>query len=322
MGISCVAKRPPTLVMRGTRSAVIGVIVFSVNLAAPCSAAAQPLSIDEWLRSERDNPNLARSLKAYDAAQAAPMMPVAAPSQPQGVALPQRTYRTDTTFTTGTETARKPEFDERRIREYASGAGTRSSGIYIAGHLGNAFVMDEDYEADFATLTPSFDLLGLYGSGAVGVDLGSGLSLEAEVSYQSADVNKLTLTGTGVFSGINVSTEDVKGSVSALSLMANGIYAFGDHRGIAPYVMGGVGVSRISLNGLDETGGSDPTEDSAFTFAWQAGAGVTVPLSESTSFDFGYRYFDALAADMDDEGTAFTAGFSSHTILIGIKHRL
>ena len=182
--------------------------------------------------------------------------------------------------------------------------------------------MNEHYEADFARLTPSFDLLGLYGSGAVGVDLGSGLSFEAALSYQSSDVNKLTATGAGTFSGISISTEDVQGSVSALSLMANGTYAFADRRGISPYVMGGAGVSRISLNGLDEAGGNDPTDDSALTFAWQAGAGVTVPLTSSTSFDLGYRYFDASAADMDDDGVSFTAGFSSHTILIGLKHRL
>ena len=182
--------------------------------------------------------------------------------------------------------------------------------------------MDEDYEADFATLTPSFDFLGLYGSGAVGVNLGSGLSLEAALLYQSADVNKLTATGAGAFSGISISTDDVEGSVSALSLMVNGIYAFGDPRGMSPYVMGGVGFSRLSLNGLDEAGGNDPTDDSALTFAWQAGAGVTVPLTSSTSFDLGYRYFDASAADMDDDGVAFAAGFSSHTVLIGLKQRL
>ncbi len=319
MEISYAAEFPPTLAIRGSKSVAIGLIVLSANLASPTAVAAQSLSIDEWLRSERNNPNLARSLQAYDAAQATAY---SAPSRVQAGTLPQQTYRTDTTLASAPETARSPEFDERHIREYASGAGARSSGVYIAGHLGNAFVMDEDYEADVATLTPTFDLLALYGAGAVGVDLGSGLSLEAEVSYQSADVNKLTATGTGAFSGISISTEDVQGSVSALSLMANGIYAFGDRRGISPYVMGGVGVSQISLDGLDETGGSDPTEETALTFAWQAGAGVTAPLTDNTSFDLGYRYFEALAADMDDDGAAFTAGFSSHTILIGIKHRL
>lgn len=182
--------------------------------------------------------------------------------------------------------------------------------------------MDEDYEANAVTLTPSFDLASLYGSGAIGVDLGSGLSLEAALSYQSADVNKLTLTGTGAFSGISISTEDVQGSVSALSLMANGIYAFTDQRSISPYVMGGVGLSRISLNDVDEKGGSDPLNASAFAFAWQAGAGVKVPLTDNTSFDIGYRYFATSDADMEDDGASFTAGFSSHTILIGLKHRL
>lgn len=320
MGKICPALRAPTPVMRGSASIAIGLIVVSMGFAGPPVAVAQSLSIDAWLRSERGNPNLARSLQAYEAAQVTPTYPVE--SRPQGGTLPQRVYRSDTTHMPDIEIARSPEFDERRIREYAAGADTSSSGFYIAGHLGNAFVMEEDYEADFATLTPSFDPLSLYGSGAVGVDLGSGLSLEAELSYQSADINKLTVTGAGAFSGISVSTEDVEGSVSALSLMANGAYAFGDRSGISPYVMGGVGLSRISLNGLDEKGGSDPTDDAAFAFAWQLGAGISTPLTSNTSFDVGYRYFNTLDADMEDDGVSFTAGFSSHTVLFGLKHRL
>jgi len=315
------AECPPTPAMGGTRSIAIGLIVLSVGLTTPSFATAQSLSINEWLQAERHNPNLQRSLHAYDEARAGLVMQ-SSPVSGVGGVLPRHSYSSDSRSATEIAVSQSPTFDERRIRAYADGADARLSGVYISGHLGNAFVMASDYEADVATLTPSFDLLGIYGSGAVGVDFGSGLSLETALSYQSADVDKLTLTGTGAFSGISLNAEDVKGSVSALSLMANGIYAFADRRGLSPYVMGGVGVSRISLNGLDEAGGNDPTDDAALTFAWQAGAGVTVPLTSNTSFDLGYRYFDALVADMDDEGVPFTAGFSSHTILIGLKHRL
>ena len=320
MGKICPALRAPVPVLRGLVSVSIGLIVISVGFTGPVCAVAQSLSIDEWLQSERTNPNLIRSLQAYDEAQVTLTYPIR--NRPQGGSRPQKFYRADTIHTLDAEIARSPEFDERRIREYASGADTGSSGVYIAGHFGNAFLMDEDYEADFATLTSSFDLLSLYGSGAVGVDLGSGLSLEAELSYQSADINKLSLSGTGAFSGISVSTEDVEGNVSALSLMANGAYAFGDKSGVSPYVMGGVGLSRISLNGLDEKGGGDPTEDAAFAFAWQLGAGISAPLTSNTSLNVGYRYFNTLDADMEDDSVPFTAGFSSHTVLFGLKHRL
>ncbi len=321
MRTSCTAEYPTILVKRGSWSIAIGLIVLSAGLTTPSIATAQSLSINAWLQAERHNPNLERSLRAYEEARAGPIMKKP-PATGVGGVLPQRRYLSDSGSAAEIATSQPPGFDERRIRTYADSAYSSWSGVYIAGHLGNAFVMESDYQADIATLTPSFDPLALYGSGAVGVDLGSGLSLEAALSYQTADVDKLTLTGTGAFSGISLSAGDVKGSASALSLMANGIYTFADRRSISPYVMGGLGLSRISLNGLDEKGGNDPTDDAALTFAWQAGAGVTVPLTSNTSFDLGYRYFDALAADMDDEGVPFTAGFSSHTILIGLSHRL
>lgn len=312
---------PPMPAIRGSRSIAIGLIVLSAGVTTPSIATAQSLSINEWLRTERRNPNLERSLRTYEETRAGPVQHMPPASNPGGV-LPRRPQLSDRGSAAEIATSQPPGFDERRIRTYADSAYSSWSGVYIAGHLGNAFVMESDYQADVATLTPSFEPLALYGSGAVGVDLGSGLSLEAAVSYQSADVDKLTLTGTGAFSGISLSTEDVKGSVSALSLMANGTYAFADRRSISPYVMGGVGLSRISINGLDEKGGNDPTDSAAFTFAWQAGAGITAPLTSNTSFDVGYRYFNALEADMEDAGVPFTAGFSSHTILIGLKHRL
>jgi len=321
MSTLCTAEYPTILVKRGSRSIAIGLIVLSAGLTTPSIATAQSLSINAWLQAERHNPNLERSLRAYEEARAGPIMKKP-PATGVGGVLPQRRYLSDSGSAAKIAVSQPPNFDERRIRAHADGADASVSGVYIAGHLGNAFVMESSYEADIATLTPSFDMLGLYGSGAVGVDLGSGFSLEAAVSYQSADVDKLTLTGTGAFSGISLSTENVKGSVSALSLMANGTYAFADRRSISPYVMGGVGLSRISINGLDEKGGNDPTDDAAFTFAWQAGAGITAPLTSNTSFDVGYRYFNALEADMEDAGVPFTAGFSSHTILIGLKHRL
>ena len=291
-------------------------MIVAWSLAVPTFAvqAQQPptLSIDAWLSAERGNPNLTRSLRAYEEAKYGPVTPI---HQPR--ARTQQYVKADSSLAQ----EQAPVFDEQRIREFAAGASGRT-GVYIVGHIGNAFVMDSDYVADVATLTASMEPLGLFTSGAVGVDLGRGLSTEIAVSHQSAGIDEVSLTRIGGFSGLNITESDVEGTMSALSLMGNVKLAFGSRDGILPYVMGGAGIARIAINDLKSNGTTILTDDSDIVFAYQAGAGVMLPLTERLSFDFGYRYFGTTDADLSDDGYPYSADSTSHTVLIGLKYGL
>jgi len=257
---------------------------------------------------------MARSRRAYEEAKYGPVTPA-----PRANTRPQQNIQTDTSLAQG----RAPAFDEQRIRDFAAGAdGANRTGFYVAAHLGNAFVADSDYEFDGGTVTASHEPLALFGSGVVGLDMGNGLSVEAELSYQSADLNKLTVTGSGSLAGISASTEDVQGSMSSLAIMANAKLALGRGGGFNPYVLAGLGLAQISVDGVQETGSASTIDDSGFAFAYQAGAGIMVPLTERASVDLGYRYFGTTDADMSFEGSDYTAGFSSHTVLVGLKYGL
>ncbi len=299
---------------RGRYLITLGFVAITVTLATtPSALAQQPLSINEWLQAERGNKNLERAFNAYEQAKAGPIIQT---DQTQGGVLPQRTYTPNTT------TVQVPVFDEQRIKDFAAGADSGRSGVYVAGHIGNAFVMDSDYDADGTTLTTSMKPLGLYSSGAVGLDWENGFSTEVALSYQSAGLEDLALTGIGGFSVFSASLAGVDGSMSALSLMGNGKLEFGSKKRLSPYIMGGIGLSRVAIDDVTASGATGSLDDEDFVFAYQVGAGIMVPLSERTSVDLGYRYFGTSEADMSDGTDDFTAGFSSHTVLVGIKYGL
>lgn len=80
---------------------------------------------------------------------------------------------------------------------------------------------------------------------------------------------------------------------------------------VNPYAFGGVGVlfdDRFSV----PTGGTLGTHTGADEFAWQAGAGLDVPLTDHISLDGGYRYVDVQNV----------VGSGSHELFAGVKVKL
>ncbi|MEJ1970564.1 MAG: outer membrane beta-barrel protein [Rhizomicrobium sp.] len=113
-------------------------------------------------------------------------------------------------------------------------------------------------------------------------------------------------------------------NLNAYSLMANVWYDFhsvGDAIGITPYVGGGIGLAQIQIGG--KLGGINLIEKNDFTFAWQLGAGASVPISDDVSFFADYRYFAADGAKLRIapglHGGDVDADFDSHEILLGFR---
>jgi OmpA-OmpF porin, OOP family len=162
--------------------------------------------------------------------------------------------------------------------------------------------------------------------GTIGYDFGA-FRAEAEVGYRQADMSSWTSTTTtpGIrsngtsFNAPPNTYNYAGGTTSALSFMVNGLLDFGDDDGLKGFVGGGVGVARVKANyGLNTFG--DFLDDSDTTFAWQALAGVSAPLTDSIDVTLKYRFFNAQNVRMVDvTGRNFDGRFRSHSIMGGIR---
>ena len=110
----------------------------------------------------------------------------------------------------------------------------------------------------------------------------------------------------------------------AYSLMANAWYDFHDldlPAGITPYVGGGIGVAQVGIDGSINSKKILQKDD--VVFAWQLGAGASLPIAEQTSLFFDYRYFAADSAGLFLEpgyhGGHVKANFDNHSVLIGVR---
>ncbi|MEJ0043341.1 MAG: outer membrane beta-barrel protein [Rhizomicrobium sp.] len=167
-----------------------------------------------------------------------------------------------------------------------------------------------------------------------GVDWGS-FRTEIEAAYhgnKSGKTGRVTTTYQGGYIGGPVFTSSAKDAIepvnlrlNAYSLMANVWYDFHDFEqslgGVTPYVGAGVGLAQIQIGG--SINNVKLIEKNDFTFAWQVGAGVSVPVLDNVKFFVDYRYFAADGANLKINpgyhGGDVKADFDSHELLVGFR---
>jgi outer membrane protein OmpA-like peptidoglycan-associated protein len=88
--------------------------------------------------------------------------------------------------------------------------------------------------------------------------------------------------------------------------MINGFYDFNRGGGISPYVGVGIGYANVDIGSVDDS-----------NWAWQAMAGLAVPLSERLDLDVSYRFFNV----EDLEAGAITDGDYEHqAVTVGLRY--
>jgi len=117
-------------------------------------------------------------------------------------------------------------------------------------------------------------------SGAFGVNLGHGLSLELESGYYSFDVDSV--------SGIKASDVDFNAEFEVVPVMGNVKYVHPVTSLFNFYVGAGLGAVYSQVDADFRGFGANGDQ---WDFAFQGFAGISVPMSEILSFDLGYRYF-------------------------------
>jgi opacity protein-like surface antigen len=113
-------------------------------------------------------------------------------------------------------------------------------------------------------------------------------------------------------------------TLHAYSLMANAWYDFHDldlPGGLTPYIGGGIGGAQVQMSG--RLNSIKLYEKNQFVFAWQVGAGASVPLTDSLKLFVDYRYFAADGAKLRIEpgfhGSIVRADFDGHNVLVGLR---
>ena len=114
--------------------------------------------------------------------------------------------------------------------------------------------------------------------------------------------------------------------------MANVWFDFNPGSPWSPFVGGGLGVARISLNDVAITsltllGVPIPlaspvplADDDDWVFAYQVGAGIGYEVTPTTTISLGYRFFATADPDFTGvDGTPFDAEYRSHNIEIGLR---
>lgn len=141
---------------------------------------------------------------------------------------------------------------------------------------------------------------------------------EFEGAYFSNNLDTLTVKGSV--------KRKADGEVTATSLFGN-LYVDIPLKqiGLTPYLGGGVGSYKISVDGLTN---DDLRQiplaiysDSSWTFAWQLRAGASYALNQNVDLLLGYRYFHGQDTDMvNPVGQVLHPNMRLHNMEIGVRY--
>jgi opacity protein-like surface antigen len=177
-----------------------------------------------------------------------------------------------------------------------------SGDVYARLSAGAIMPNDTDATLGASTITYSFKS-GWTASGAIGVWLNKKFTLEGEVGYMSADFDEISSGGVSAA---------VDGDVSAVLALANANFHFmGRDAAIDPYVGGGVGIARSSVDVNSIGVFTINQSDSSTNGAAQASAGIDLNLGNGTKVGVQYRYLYIDTEDGDTDGFT-TNNFTAH----------
>lgn len=179
--------------------------------------------------------------------------------------------------------------------------------IYLSLGTGYVATNDSDWSSGGSSGAIGIDDTESF-SAAVGASFLKNTRAELEASYRNADLNKISLNGTG--------SAAVTGSVETWAFLVNGYYDFLEGQKFRPYVSAGAGFAThqgkiTAVGGLGTPGanGSDTV------FAYQAGLGGTYSLTERTDLWIGYRYLGS--SDTNLQGVK--ASYGANEVNTGLR---
>ena len=178
-----------------------------------------------------------------------------------------------------------------------------AEGLYARGSIGASLVDDSTVTVQGYSGSAEIEFdTGLLFSAAIGSDLGNNTRVEGEVSYMTADVDRIVAGGLYI---------DLADEVNVLSLLVNCYYDIETGSTMTPFIGAGIGVANVEVEG-------DGSEDDT-VFAYQAGAGIGYAVNDSTTLELGYRYMATSDPEFQEAGETVEAEVGSHNFYVGVR---
>lgn len=183
-------------------------------------------------------------------------------------------------------------------------AQERPSGTYVGIGAGANFA--EDTETGLGANSDISQDTGHIGVLSLGHAFGNGLRGEIEFGTRRNSVDSVGNTATG-------------GRVGAHTAMLNGFYDFATGTAFIPYIGGGIGIARASID-ADPVGGTS-IHDAGWGMALQGIAGVGYQIDKSLVGTLEYRYLAVNGANMNaTNGASVDADLASHAVMVGLRY--
>ena len=202
--------------------------------------------------------------------------------------------------------------------------------------------------------------------GALGWAFANGFRVEGEISYRKHNLNEINVRRPGAFvldayngfvkqnpgsgltegrdaylmaAGANPALKNrleqatvqgsphpLTGDFQALTFKANAFYDIDLGFAWKPYVGGGIGVTKVSVDVSSGRTGNLLVDDSETVFSYQVGGGVgyefPLPEGRSVTISLDYRYFDAGSPTFTGAGSEldFDASISGNYVGVGLRY--
>jgi OOP family OmpA-OmpF porin len=190
--------------------------------------------------------------------------------------------------------------------------------------IGPTTLAFRSYGTAFSNPKTGFDAGGVFG-----YDFGA-FRLEVEGSYRGGRVGDFSRSTATVTENYTRGNDSLLPSWSrAMGVMLNGMFDFGKDDGLQFFVGGGAGAARVLHNvTIRENAGAGALRNINFlasadtAFAWQALAGLRVPVSDAFDIGLKYRYYQANSAKHVDTnfGSTYESDFKSHSVLATLTY--
>jgi outer membrane immunogenic protein len=190
------------------------------------------------------------------------------------------------------------------------GITTAEAQMYFSGNLGAVMVRDGDVSIEGITFGETSLDTGLGVTGGIGHAYGNGFRTEIELGYRTNDFDEIRISS--LFDG---GRESLDGDTSVFSLMVNGYYDLAAIGRITPFIGGGIGFARVSLDSSDFE-----IDDNDTVFAYQLAIGGAINLNPQLNLDLQYRFFGTSDPEYNVEGLQVKTEYTTHNLMVGLRY--